>query len=173
MAEYYIQEKLLSNVTRTIVKDENQRSVYLMVGRWGGKGDVLSLYKMNGQLVAHIKQASVIFGRKFEIYQEYERVGVLQKIFNWPGDFYYIKQLNWAVHGNIYQHHYAINHFNSRVMTMTAATMLTGDYYVLDIPKQENAPICICIAAIMDYWLYNKKKAKNSNQRFDLHFTTD
>ncbi|WP_159722239.1 LURP-one-related/scramblase family protein [Enterococcus sp. CSURQ0835] len=158
MTEFFIQENHLSTATRTIVKDADGRSLFLLVGHWGRKGNVLSLYAMSGEIVASIKQASVIFGRKFEIYQGQAKVGTLHKIFNWPGDFYYIKQLNWAVHGNIYQHRYAINHFNDRVMTMDKATLLTGDYYVLDVTQTSDAPICICIAAIMDYWLYNRKK---------------
>ncbi|MGG5315618.1 MULTISPECIES: LURP-one-related/scramblase family protein [Enterococcus] len=164
MTEYLIQEKHLSSATRTIVKDIDGKAVYLMVGQWGRKGNVLSLYAMNGQMVAYIKQASVVFGRKFEIYQNFTKVGTLHKIFNWPGDFYYIKQLNWAVYGNIYNHHYAINHFNRRIMTMNKASFLTGDYYVLDINHPKNAPVAICVAAIMDYWLYNRSKS-NAKER--------
>lgn len=53
----------------------------------GNKGDALSLYAMNGDLVAHIKQISLTFGTRFELYKEFEKVGTMQKIFNWPGDF--------------------------------------------------------------------------------------
>ena len=56
MSEFFIQEKHLSRVTRTVVKNESGKSIFLMVGRWGTKGDALSLYAMNGNLVAHIKQ---------------------------------------------------------------------------------------------------------------------
>ena len=46
---------------------------------------------------------------------------------------------------------------------------MTGDYYVLSIPEAADAPICICIAAIMDYWLYNRKKQTD----IDLDATPD
>ncbi|GCF94424.1 hypothetical protein NRIC_23150 [Enterococcus florum] len=170
MTEYYIQEKHLSSATRTIVKDANGKALYLLVGQWGRKGNVLSLYAMDGKMVAHIKQASVIFGRKFEIYQNFTKVGTLHKIFNWPGDFYYIKQLHWAVYGDIYNHHYSINHFNQRVMTMDKGSFLTGDYYVLDVKKQADAPVAICVAAIMDYWLYNRSKEKQKKTGLEVTF---
>ncbi|KAF1295659.1 hypothetical protein BAU15_03715 [Enterococcus sp. JM4C] len=169
MAEFFIQERQLSRVTRTIVKDSQGKSLFLLVGRWGTKGDALSLYKMSGELVASIKQVSFTFGTRFEIYQGFDKVGTLKKIFNWPGDFYYIRQLHWTVQGNIHQHQYAIHHFNRLVMEMDKTTLLTGDYYVLNIPIVEEAPLCICIAAIMDYWLYNRKKDKINYQ---LNFTT-
>ena len=67
MPEFYIQQHQLSKRTRTIVKDEKNHDIYLMVGNWGRKRDALLLYQMNGQLVASIKQASFIFGSKFNI----------------------------------------------------------------------------------------------------------
>lgn len=169
MSEYFIQDKQLSSVTRTIVKDEAGKSLYLMVGRWGTKGDALSLYAMDGQLVASIKQVSFSFGTRFELYRNFEKIGTLQKIFNWPGDFYYIQQLHWTVQGNIYNHQYSIRHFNEVIMTMDKATLMTGDYYALDVPKDENAPICICIAAVMDYWLYNR--SRREQRQYELRFT--
>lgn len=158
MSEFLIQENQLSTVTRTIVKDAQDRSIYLLVGRWGTKGDSLSLYAMDGSLVASIKQISFTFGNRFEIYEDYEKVGTLQKIFNWPGDFYYINQLNWSVHGDIYHHQYKIHHFNKEIMHMDKASFVSGDYYSLNVSNDKNAPKCICIAAIMDYWLYNRKR---------------
>ena len=167
MSEFFIQDKQLSSITRTIVKDEKGKSLFLLVGRWGTKGDALSLYKMNGELVASIKQISFTFGTRFEIYKNFEKVGTLQKIFRWPGDFYYIQQLHWTVQGNIYQHQYSIRHFNHLIMKMDKATLFSGDYYVLDVTDDEDAPLCICIAAIMDYWLYNRSKS----QKFDYRLT--
>ena len=158
MSEFLIQENQLSKVTRTVVKNEQGHSIYLLVGRWGIKGDALSLYSMNGSLVASIKQISFTFGNRFEIYENYEKVGTLQKIFNWPGDFYYINQLNWSVHGDIYHHKYKIHHFNKEIMHMNKASFAFGDYYVLNVPNDTNAPKGICIAAIMDYWLYNRNR---------------
>ncbi|WP_265455647.1 LURP-one-related/scramblase family protein [Enterococcus sp. HY326] len=167
MAEYFIQERQLSSVTRTIVKDEAGKSLFLLVGRWGTRGDALSLYAMNGELVASIKQIGLTFGTRFELYSHFKKVGTMQKIFNWPGDFYYIRQLHWTAQGNIYNHQYKIHHFNKKIMTMDKASMLTGDYYVLDIPDARDAPVCICVAAVLDYWLYNRKKTLSpSNNSF-------
>ncbi len=161
MSEFFIQEKQLSQVTRTVVKNQAGKSLFLMVGRWGTKGDALSLYAMNGDLVASIKQVSLTFGTRFELYKGFEKVGTMQKIFNWPGDFYYVRHLHWSVQGDIYNHRYKIQHFNQPIMTMDKATLFFGDYYVLDVTHDEDAPICICIAAVLDYWLYHKTKNRN------------
>ncbi len=47
----------------------------------------------------------------------------MQKIFNWPGDFYYIRRLHWTVQGDIYNHQYQIHHFNQQIMKMDKATL--------------------------------------------------
>ena len=171
MSEFFIQDKQLSKVTRTVVKDETGHSLYLLVGRWGAKGDALSLYHMDGSLVASIKQISFTFGNRFEIYEDFQKVGTLHKIFNWPGDFYYIQQLKWQVHGNIYQHRYKIHHFTKEIMTMDKTTLLTGDYYVLNVANDADAPKCICIAAIMDYWLYKRNKQQKTAFKLKLSDT--
>ena len=56
-------------------------------------------------------------------------------------------------------------------MTMDKATLLTGDYYVLDVTNPADAPVCICVAAIMDYWLYNRSKHKESETVFEVIFS--
>ena len=75
MSEFFIQEQQLGKVTRTIVKDQAGRSLFLLVGRWGTRGDALSLYAMNGEILASIKQVSWTFGTRFELYQRFEKVG--------------------------------------------------------------------------------------------------
>ena len=122
MSEFFIQEKQLDVQLGQLSKRKRTFPV-LMVGRWGTKGDALSLYAMNGDLVAHIKQISLTFGTRFELYKEFEKVGTMQKIFNWPGDFYYIRRLHWTVQGDIYNHQYQIHHFNQQIMKMDKATL--------------------------------------------------
>lgn len=158
VSEFFIQEKQLSNVTRTIVKDEAGHSLFLLVGRWGTHGDVLTLYAMNGTLVAKVKQTSFAFGSRFDLYKGFTKIGVLRKLLTISSDFYYIQHLHWTVIGNIKNHRYAIYQVNKRIMTMDKTTLFSGDYFCLEIPNEENAPLCICIAAVLDYWLYNKKK---------------
>lgn len=168
MPEYFIQEQQLGMVTRTIVKNIDGKSLYLLVGSWGTKGDVLALYAMNGELVASIKQVSLIFGSRFELYKGFEKVGILQKLLNLNADFYYIQHLNWTVIGDIKNHYYSIFQRNHKIMEMNKTTLFSGDYFCLNVANDEHAPLCICIAAVLDYWLYNRKKKNNHKPMNDL-----
>lgn len=172
MTEYFIQEQQLSNVTRTLVKNEDGKSLYLLVGRWGSRGDALSLYTMSGELVASIKQVSFIFGAHFDLYSHFEKVGTLKKVLHLSSDFYYIKQLNWSVIGDIYNHHYQITQNNREIMTMNKALLFTGNYFCLDVQDEQNAPLCICIAAVLDYWLYNKDGNKKKKPKASFNWST-
>lgn len=164
MTNYYIRQDLLSSNSRTIIKNQKGEPIYLMVGRWGMRGDVLSLYQMNGDIVASIKQANFAFklGSRFDLYHEFEKVGTLQRILSFNRDFYYVHRLGWVVTGDIANQQYAIYYLNRRIMTMEKATLTTGDFYSLEIPDEEDAPLCICIAAVLDYWLLNRKKAEDA-----------
>ncbi len=57
-------------------------------------------------------------------------------------------------------------------MEMDKATLLTGDYYVLNVTDDQDAPVCICIAAVMDYWLYNRQKKADHPLELRLHNET-
>ena len=50
--------------------------LYLMIGKWGNRGDVLSLYTLNGDLVAKVKQSRVAFkqGARFDLYPGMRRL---------------------------------------------------------------------------------------------------
>ncbi|EOH93394.1 hypothetical protein UAW_02642 [Enterococcus haemoperoxidus ATCC BAA-382] len=161
VSEFFIQEQQLSKVTRTLVKDEDGKSIFLLVGRWGTRGDALSLYTMSGELVASIRQTSFAFGSRFDLYKGFEKVGVLRKILNLNADFYYIQHMHWTVLGDIRNHRYSIYQVNRKVMEMSKATLFSGNYFSLEVADDEDAPLCICVAAVLDYWLYNKKKNQN------------
>ncbi len=173
MSEYFIQQQLLSENTRTLVKNEKGASIYLLVGRWGTRGDALSLYAMNGDIVASIKQTSFTAGARFELYQNFEKVGVMNRLLTFSRDYYYIQQLHWAVVGDIRNHHYSIFYKTQTIMDMMEATLISGDYYVLSVSEDRDAPICICIASVLNYWLVKRSKGPLKGLKKQLDWTID
>lgn len=168
MATFYIRQHSLTSNTRTVVRDENQQAQFLLVGCWGTRGDVLSLYLMNGEVVATIKQATFALtrGTRFELYQNFQKVGTLHRLLAITRDYYYVHQLGWVVTGNIAQQHYTIHARNRRVMTMESAILPEGNFYLLDIPQADDAPLCICIAAVLNYWVQIQKPADSRLKKF-------
>jgi len=175
LSEYYIRQNLLASNSRTIVKDKTGKPLFLLIGRWGTRGDVLSLYDMSGQLIAKIKQATFALkiGSRFDLYLHFEKVGSLQRVLSFQRDFYIVHGLGWVVIGDIPNHRYTIQHYNQQIMQMTKASTIYGDYYCLMIDKEEDAPLCICIAAVLDYWLLNRKTSKEKFKNFLPNISTN
>jgi len=166
METYYIKEHVLSANVRTVVKNTEDRPTFILVGRWGVKGDVLSIYSMNGDVLATVKQTTYAFPSHFDLYHKQEKIGSLGRLFSFNRDIYLVKQLNWLVLANVNKQSYRIYSLKERLMLMTKQTTYQGDYYKLSIKNEELAPICICIGAVMDYWAKNNEKNWQSVNAF-------
>lgn len=165
MPEYLIRKKYLGRPARTVVKTPDDLPQFLLVGTWGVKGDALSVYSMSGDLLASVKKVPWSFGIRYDLYDSHEKVATMKRIFHFNVDFYYIQNLGWHVLGDVSKHHYTVHSFTRKVMTMDSATFPNGDYYVLDIPESQEAPLAICVASVLDYWLYEEQKQKKFNFR--------
>ncbi|MDR0921221.1 MAG: hypothetical protein LBM95_02435 [Lactobacillales bacterium] len=170
MSEYFIQQRSLSTDARTLVQDTNGKTIFLMVGRWGTRGDVLSLYNMTGELVAQIKQSSVLFGHRFDLYENHVKIGSMQKLLNWHKDIYYVPKLHWLVSGDIANHRYKIQNLDETIMLMYPINTFSGQYYCLEIENPSYVPRSICIAAVLDYWLYRTNQEKNRRTNGIINF---
>jgi len=158
MEIYYIKEHVLSANVRTVIKNTDDKPVYILVGRWGVKGDVLSIYSMQGDVLATVKQTTYAFPSHFDLYDRQDKIGSLGRLLSLNRDIYLVKQLNWLVLANVNKQSYRIYSFKERLMLMEKHTSFQGDYYKLSIKNETLAPVCICIGAVMDYWAKNNEK---------------
>lgn len=158
MATYYIHQHLLSARVRTVVKDSDDRATFLLVGQWGTRGDVLSIYNLDGRLLASVKQVTFSMPSYFDLYDGHQKVGTLGRLFSIQRDFYFVRKLNWLVMGDIKNQDYRIYRLNERVMTMKKETTYKGDFYKIVVEKDELAPLAICVASVLDYWARKKQK---------------
>lgn len=160
MPTYYINEHLLSSKVRTVIKDEKGNPVFLLVGKWGTKGDVMSIFSLDGKMLAHVKQHSFTIQSRFELYMNHEKVGVLSRVFRFTKDFYWIKGLKWVVVGDIPNQTYGIYRLNKEIMSMRKCRMGQHDMCEIVVQDVEQAPLCLCIASILDYWVKKDSKEK-------------
>ncbi len=162
MTVYYIQQNLLSAKVRTVIKDDKGQAVFLLVGSWGTRGDSISIYNLEGKILASAKQTTFSMKSQFDIYSFHDKVGSLSRLFSINRDFYYIKKLRWIAVGDISHQEYKIYRFNELIMEMTKELSCKGEYYKIVIQGDEEAAMCLCIAAVLDYW------ARKGNKRDEL-----
>ena len=152
MAVYYIEQSLLSAKVRTVIKDEKGKPVFLLVGSWGTRGDSISIYRIDGEVLASDKQTAFSRKSRFDLFDRHEKVGSLSRMFSMNRDFYFIKKLHWLAMGDIKNQEYKIYYLNDKIMQMNKEVNVKGDFFRIEVFKEENAPLCICIAAVLDYW---------------------
>lgn len=163
MAEYCMQQ-LQKNTYRTLIKTLDNDPVFLLVGRIGIRGSGFTLYNMDGSVAAQAKQTSFALASHFDLYDKFNKVGSMQRLFPVNKDVYYIHKLGWVVYGDFSNQLYKIRRFQTSIMEMQCAITSFGEVALLDIKDESNAPLCICITAIMNYWLWSTSKKRNKKK---------
>ena len=147
--QLYIKQKVFSWRDKFSVKDEAGND------RWFAKGEVFSLgrklhvYFANGSEAALIRQKMITFKPKYHIEiggASYEVV----KEFSMFRAKYSIRSLGWTIHGNFWEHDFAVTDGSGEIMRMKKARISWGDSYALDIYDAQNELICLCIALTID-----------------------
>lgn len=146
----------------TIIHDNFDQACYLLTGKWGIRNDALSLYTMQGQLLAELKQLSLGLMPKFAIYQNRQRMGTIGKSFGFVRELIYIHGLNWVIVGNAFTNHYRVFRNNHLVFTMEPEQ--NGLYCRITINQQADEPIAILIACVLNHWA-NKHATARKWQR--------
>ena len=91
MRTLYLREHGGQRQATTIVHDEFNNACYLLTGKWGLRQDVVSLYTMQGSLLAEVKQVTLGLWPKFVLYQNRQRVGVIAKSLGFVRQVIYIR----------------------------------------------------------------------------------
>ena len=145
----YIKQKVFSWRDKFSVKDEHQND------RWFAQGKILSLgrklyvYDTFGNEVAFIRQKILSFLPRYYIEiggYEYEFVREFKLI----RPRYTIRNLDWVIDGNFFEHQYTVNNSNGEVMSIGKAWFSWGDFYELNIIDPQNELLCLCVVLAID-----------------------
>ncbi|MGB3161610.1 MAG: hypothetical protein WBA84_10225 [Carnobacterium sp.] len=160
MIHLYMKQDYVSQRNSIIVTDETGKDCYLIVGKWGRIGDGFSLYSMNGALIAEVKQTFLSLFPKFDLIVANKKVATIRKIRGIRGPYFKVSHLNWVVKGDFNNNHYWIKNGKESIMEMEKAYLSFGDYYSLAINQQQNVPVCLCIAVIVDHLALTRTPTK-------------
>lgn len=159
MVRLYINDAYMSMQNRMIVKTPSGKDKYLIVGKWGRARDALSLYAMNGERLVEARQTVLSIFPKFDFYVDDQKLGTVKKIPGFQGlkqPYYLVSHLNWLVSGNFVERQYIVSHHKEVIMRVEKHYSFQGDFYVLEIEKEEYAPICCVLAVIIDHYSSEK-----------------
>ena len=145
----YIRQKVFSWRDRFAVKDEAQCDRWFAQGEIFTLGRKLRVYNQSGAEVAFIRQKLMSFLPRY-----YTEIG--GNVYEFVREFtflrpkYTIRNLDWIVDGNFWEHNYAVTDGQGEVMRMSKAWLSWGDFYELDISDNHNELLCLCVALAID-----------------------
>ena len=145
----YIKQRVFSWRDRFAVKDEFENDRWFAQGEVFTLGRKLHVYNAVGAEVAFIRQKLLSFLPRYYIEiggNEFEFV----KELTFLRPRYTIRNLDWTVDGNFFEHDYAVTDSRGDVMRISKAWLTWGDFYELDISDPQNELLCLCVALAID-----------------------
>lgn len=149
----------MSMQNRMIVKDESGQDRYLIVGKWGRAGDALSIYSLDGTRLAEAKQKKLSVFPTFDLKVNDKKIASIKKRPGLRGikqPYFTVSKLNWLITGNFVEQRYSVTHNTKVVMRLEKSYSFIGDFYSLQIEKEDWAPICCLISVVVDHYSPNK-----------------
>lgn len=152
MRQLFIRDYSTNLHGTTIIHDKEGKECYLLVGKRGLRNDTLSVYSINGALLAEAKQLTLGLSPKFALYVEHHRIGTLGSGLSLFQKVTYIQGINWIIVGSLLTGRYHIFSRGHLVFSIQPVE-LSGDYYrALKVDKKYNEPLAILITNILDQW---------------------
>lgn len=151
------------------IKDRNGKIAYILSGRWGMMPAVMEVYDVSDQRLAQIRQRSLGILPRFELYDtNQEMVGSLRRYYRMGPEILFVSGLNWVVLGNSLHFNYRVYHGRKLIMTLKEFSAQNQADLAMTVTEQKDEPICLCLAAILDFWAKtpHKKKQLRFNHKY-------
>jgi len=157
----FLNQAALSARATTVIRDDQNQSCYLLVGKWGMRADVLSVYTIAGALEAEVKQDSLGLLPKFRLLYHRQVVGQVSKTFGVIREVLFIRGLNWVIMGNLNSGRFKIYHGRELIGTIENVEHTAGGTVQLCIDHPDHEGLVICLAAILDRWAKHQQRLPN------------
>lgn len=129
--------------------DEYGETVFTVEGQlsWGHR---LHILDRNGRHIGTVKQKVLTFAPKFELYENDECLGILEKeLFTFFKPRYYIDFNGWQIEGNFMEWDYSITDPNGTVVATVSKELFNWtDTYAIDVDPRDALRALMVVLAI-------------------------
>ena len=131
--------------------DENGETVFTVEGQFGW-GHRLHILDGHGNHIGTVKQKLFTFGPKFELYENDECLGTLEKeLFTFFKARYYIDFNGWQIEGNFLEWDYSITDAHGiPVATVSKELFNWTDTYMIDVIDPNDALRALMVVLAID-----------------------
>ena len=131
------------------IYDEDGSTVYVVKGElsWGHR---LQIYDARGSHLGTVQEKVLTWLPKFELYAGERQVGTLEKEFTFFRPRFNLDCNGWTVEGNFWEWDYTVMDGPRTVMSLSKELWNWTDPYSMDIPRAEDALLCLMIVLSID-----------------------
>ena len=159
MVRLFIKEEHLALQNRMIVKDDAGNDVFLIVGKWGRLGDMMTVYSMSGERLVEAKQTLLSVFPKFSLHKNGQYIGSIKKQGGLRGlrkPYVIVTKFNWLITGDYEKRRFTVRHIAKKIMTIEKTISYSGDFYILNIENEDHAAIACVLAVLLDHYVHKK-----------------
>ncbi|MDT6980132.1 hypothetical protein [Levilactobacillus zymae] len=160
MRQLYLNQAALSARATTVIRDAQNQSCYLLVGKWGLRADVLTVYLIDGSLEAEVRQESLGLLPRFRLLYHRQPVGHVSKTFGVIREVLFVRGLNWVIMGNLNSGRFRIFHGRELIANI-APVSADGQTISLAVDQPDHEALVVCLAAILDRWAKHQQRRLN------------
>lgn len=146
----YIKQKVFSWRDKFTVKNESGDDLYAVEGELFSWGKRLHVLDANGAEAAYIRQKVFALFPRYLVEMDGREVCYIQKKFSFFKPKYELEGIPWRVEGDFWAHEYKVWDGERQVMGMSKHWFTWGDSYEIDIARNEDALLCLCIVLAVD-----------------------
>lgn len=142
-------QRLFSWLDSYDVYDRSGNTVYTVKGElsWGHR---LQIYDTAGHHLGTVQERVLTFLPKFQLYLGGQLAGVLTKEFSILRPKFTLDCNGWRVEGNLWEWDYRVMDGSRTVMDLQKKLLNWTDTYSMDIPREEDALLCLMIVLSID-----------------------
>ncbi len=131
------------------IYDEDGNTVFVVKGElsWGHR---LQIYDASGNHLGTVQEKVLTLLPKFELYVGEQQVGVLEKEFTLFHPKFNLDCNGWTVEGDFWEWDYTVMDGPRTVMSLSKRLWNWTDTYDMDIPRREDALLCLMIVLAID-----------------------
>ncbi|MBQ7347349.1 MAG: LURP-one-related family protein [Clostridia bacterium] len=146
----YLKQRFFSWGDKFSVYDEYGNDRYYVQGEVFSWGKKLHLYDLAGNELAFVRQKVFSFLPKYEILRGNTPFAEVVKEFTFFRHEYYIRGLDWRVHGDFFDHSYEITSGNHVIAAVSKQWFTLGDAYEIDIAPDIDPVTALSVILVID-----------------------
>lgn len=146
----YIKQKVFSWNDKFSVKGEDEQDLYYVEGEFFSWGKKLHVFDKHHNEVAFIRQKLMSWLPRYTVEIDGREICHIVKSFTFFKQRYELDGLPWHVEGDFWAHEYTVLENTREVMRMSKHWFTWGDSYELDVQRDEDGLLCLCVMLAID-----------------------